>query len=242
MRERDDGAWRRSEVKELGDAGEGFDPRWIVHCAADLLVVDKPSGLLSQPGLGPQLADSLISRAQGRWPEARLVHRLDRDTSGLLLLALSPALHRALSTLFAERRVEKHYIADVHGRPAASEGCIALPIARRQRQPPLYAPDPSGKACCTVWRWIAPAPASATALATGASRLELQPRTGRSHQLRVHLSAIGHPILGDPLYGPQGGTGLAQAGSGRLHLHASGLRFVHPFSDEPLCFHSACPF
>jgi len=224
-----------------------FDPARIVHRADDLLVLDKPAGLLSQPGLGPQLADSLLTRVQRLWPAAQLVHRLDRDTSGLILLALSAELHRALSALFAQRRVQKHYIADVQGRPALREGCIELAIARRQRQPPLYGPDPAGKPCSTRWRWIAPA-------AAGASRLELEPHTGRSHQLRVHLSAIGHPILGDPLYGPAGeaaaetqepavaGPAPASAVPRRLHLHASGLRLAHPFSGEPLAFHSLCPF
>ena len=212
----------------------------VVHASDDLLVLDKPSGLLSQPGLGPQLADSLISRVQRRWPEARLVHRLDRDTSGLILVALSADLHRALSTLFAQRRVEKRYVADVRGQPAAVEGCIELPIARRQRQPPLYGPDPAGKPCRTLWRLLALTPASA--LAAGASRLELEPHTGRSHQLRVHLSAIGHPILGDPLYGHDGAFEDGAAGPRRLHLHASGLRFEHPFNGEPLSFHSPCPF
>ncbi|MEY4297251.1 MAG: hypothetical protein RLZZ423_430 [Cyanobacteriota bacterium] len=224
---------------------ERHDPAWIIHAADDLLVLDKPPGLLSQPGLGPALADSLISRVQGRWPEARLVHRLDRDTSGLILVALSAELHRALSGLFAQRLVEKRYLADVQGRPAAAEGRIDLAIARRQRQPPLYGPDPEGKPCRTLWRWLAPAPSA------GASRLELQPLTGRSHQLRVHLSAIGHPILGDPLYAPAAaGAGAEQqerqspppVGTRRLHLHASALRFAHPFSGEPLAFRSACPF
>ena len=215
---------------------DGWDPGWLVHRDDDLLVLAKPSGLLSQPGLGPQLADSLISRLQRHWPEARLVHRLDRDTSGLILVALSADLHRALSTLFAQRQVEKIYVADVQGRPAAAEGCIALPIARRQRQPPLYGPDPAGKPCQTLWRWLASSPIP------GASRLELRPHTGRSHQLRVHLSAIGHPILGDPLYGSADGAGDGAAAPRRLHLHASGLRFVHPFSGESLSFQSACPF
>jgi tRNA pseudouridine32 synthase/23S rRNA pseudouridine746 synthase len=211
-----------------------LDPAWILHAADDLLVLDKPPGLLCQPGLGPELADSLISRVQQRWPEARLVHRLDRDTSGLILVALSAELHRGLSGLFAQRQVEKRYLADVQGRPVAGEGRIDLAIARRQRQPPLYGPDPTGKPCRTLWR-----------------RLELQPLTGRSHQLRVHLSAIGHPILGDPLYAPAAAGARAEqqerpppppVGSRRLHLHASGLRFVHPFSGEPLAFQSACPF
>ena len=215
---------------------EGFDHRWLVQQVGDLLVLDKPSGLLSQPGLGAQLADSLIGRVQDRWPEARLVHRLDRDTSGLILVALSAGLHRALSALFAQRQVDKRYRADVWGRPPAVAGCITLAIARRQRQPPLYGPDPRGRPSRTDWRWIAPA-----AIA-GASRLELQPQTGRSHQLRVHLSAIGHPILGDPLYGSGGAPGPEQHGPGRLHLHATGLAFAHPLSGEPLHFRSPCPF
>ena len=212
----------------------------VVHRSDDLLVLDKPSGLLSQPGLGPQLADSLITRVQFRWPDARLVHRLDRDTSGLILVALSAELHRALSTLFAQRLVAKRYLADVWGRPAAAEGCIELPIARRQRQPPLYGPDPAGKPCRTLWRLLASTPAPGLAVAT--SRLELQPHTGRSHQLRVHLSAIGHPILGDPLYGSADGATDGAVPPCRLHLHASELRFAHPISGETLCFQSACPF
>ena len=220
--------------------GEAWDPGWIVHHRDDLLVLDKPSGLLCQPGLGPQLGDSLISRVQHHWPEARLVHRLDRDTSGLILVALNAELHRALSALFAERRVDKIYLADVQGRPAADAGCIELPIARRQRQPPLYGPDPAGKPSRTLWRVLASAPAPG--LAAGTSRLELQPHTGRSHQLRVHLSAIGHPILGDPLYGSANGALDGVAAPQRLHLHASGLRFAHPFSGAPIRLSSACPF
>lgn len=188
----------------------------------------KPAGLLCQPGLGPALADSLITRVQRRWPEARLVHRLDRDTSGLILVALSAALHRDLSALFAKRAVGKRYLADVLGQPSGRSGRIALPIARRSSRPPLYGPDPAGKPSCTDWRLLAAGPAI--------SRLELWPRTGRSHQLRVHLSAIGHPILGDPLYGPP----LSSAR--RLHLHASDLHLRHPHSGERLAFHAPCPF
>lgn len=209
---------------------DGFDPAWLVHGAADLLVLAKPAGLLSQPGLGPELADSLISRVQGRWPAAQLVHRLDRDTSGLLLVALDPALHRGLSALFAQRQVHKRYEAVVHGCPPQAAGSIQLAIAKRQHRPPLYGPDPAGKPCCTEWRRLSPAPDGAR------SRLELIPHTGRSHQLRVHLSAIGHPIVGDPLYGPD--PGVAQ----RLHLHASDLRFRHPGSGQLLEFHAPCPF
>lgn len=198
----------------------------LLHRDGALLVVDKPSGLLCQPGRGPALADSLLTRLRRRWPAAQLVHRLDRDTSGLLLLALAPELHSALSRLFAERRVAKHYIADVEGVPAAVSGTIRLALARRCPQPPLYGPDPAGKPCHTAWRlqqahgdW---------------SRLELRPRTGRSHQLRAHLAAIGHPILGDPLYGQGAGP--------RLRLHATRLAFLDPRDGRRRIFASPCPF
>jgi len=222
-----------------------------------LLVADKPSGLLCQPGRGPHLADSLLTRLQQQWPTAQLVHRLDRDTSGLVLLALDPALHRALSQLFAERLVRKTYRADVLGVPAQRAGGIHLPLARRSRQPPLYGPDPAGKPAHTDWQLLE---------ACGLwSRLELQPHTGRSHQLRAHLAAIGHPILGDPLYGAQARQARAQANlnpgkpalrpgvaetmeasrgpqATRLRLHATALAFRHPLSGDALQFDSACPF
>jgi tRNA pseudouridine32 synthase/23S rRNA pseudouridine746 synthase len=212
---------------------DGLDPAWIVHHSDDLLVLNKPHGLLCQPGLGPELADSLISRAQRQWPSGQLVHRLDRDTSGLILVALSPELHRALSGLFAERRVHKRYVADVVGVPEQAEGLIELPIAKRQHRPPLYGVDPAGKACATRWRFLG--------RSSGCSRLELEPLTGRSHQLRVHLQAIGHPILGDLLYGPDASTSLA-APIQRLHLHAGGLGFTHPSSGQPLQFTAPTPF
>ena len=201
-----------------------------LHCAGKgLLVADKPAGLLCQPGLGPGLADSLLSRLRRRWPAAQLVHRLDRDTSGLLLLACDPELHRALSRLFAERRIVKTYRADVAGVPCQEQGVISLPIAKRSHRPPLYRSDPAGKPCQTTWHLLETRECW--------SRLELKPHTGRSHQLRVHLAAIGHPILGDPLYGDP-----AAMPAGRLRLHASELAFVHPFSGEPLIFQSPCPF
>ena len=222
-----------------------------------LLVAEKPSGLLCQPGRGPHLADSLVTRLRQQWPTAQLVHRLDRDTSGLVLLALEPDLHRALSQLFAERLVGKTYRADVLGVPAQPAGSIRLPLARQSRHPPLYGPDPAGKAAHTDWQLLE---------ACGLwSRLELQPLTGRSHQLRVHLAEIGHPILGDPLYGAQARQERAQANlnpespavrpgvadtreasrgpqATRLRLHATALAFRHPLSGDALQFHSACPF
>ena len=207
-----------------------LDPSWIVHQQSDLLVLNKPAGLLSQPGLGPALADSLIRRLQAHWPQAQLVHRLDRDTSGLLLVALTPELHRALSGMFAARQVHKRYVADVCGVPDAPEGVIELPIAKRQHRPPLYGVDTAGKPCCTAWRVVEIAP--------GVSRLALEPRTGRSHQLRVHLQAIGHPILGDPLYGPV----VRPSPAARLHLHAAVLRLVHPISGQPVVVEAPTPF
>jgi tRNA pseudouridine32 synthase/23S rRNA pseudouridine746 synthase len=213
--------------------GDGLDPVWIVHHGDDLLVLNKPHGLLSQPGLGPELSDSLISRVQRQWPQAQLVHRLDRDTSGLILVALSAERHRGLSRLFAERRIAKRYQADVHGVPAQHDGLIELPIGKRQHRPPLYGVNPAGKPCSTRWRLLE--------CKGQCSRLELEPLTGRSHQLRVHLQAIGHPILGDPLYGPvaEQRRGVED---GRLHLHAAGLRWLDPGHGEPLVFEAPIPF
>jgi tRNA pseudouridine32 synthase/23S rRNA pseudouridine746 synthase len=215
-----------------------------------LLVADKPSGLLCQPGRGPHLADSLLTRLRTQWPTAQLVHRLDRDTSGLVLLALEPDLHRALSQLFADRLVCKTYRADVVGVPKQPAGSIRLPLTRQSRQPPLYGHDPCGKPAHTDWRLL-----EACSLW---SRLELQPLTGRSHQLRAHLAAIGHPILGDPLYGdPAKGHPIeamsdpclgTEAGADRLprpprlRHHATALAFRHPLSGDALQFHSASPF
>jgi tRNA pseudouridine32 synthase / 23S rRNA pseudouridine746 synthase len=205
------------------------DPcRCVLYADSWLLVLSKPSGLLSQPGLGPELADSLISRAQGRWPEVRLVHRLDRDTSGLILLARDANAHRALSAAFAERRVRKTYLAWVSGVPAARGGWIDQPLARITTRPPRYGVVPlacGGKPAITRWRLLR--------RAKGSSLLLLQPRTGRSHQLRVHLAALGHPVLGDPLYGDP-------AAAPRLQLHAAGLQLLHPATGKPLHLRSRC--
>ena len=194
----------------------------VLYADPWLLALVKPSGLLSQPGLGPELADSLISRAQERWPEVRLVHRLDRDTSGLILLARDATTHRALSAAFAERRVRKTYLAMVQGLPADRGGIIDQPLARIATRPPCYGVVPlecGGKSAFTRWRVLR--------RFVGSSLLLLQPRTGRSHQLRVHLAALGHPVLGDPLYGDP-------ASAPRLQLHASGLRLRHPVTGVSL--------
>lgn len=206
------------------------EPR-LLYVDPWLLVLAKPSGLLSQPGLGPELADSLISRAQRSWPGARLVHRLDRDTSGLILLARDATTHRQLSAAFAERRVGKTYLARVRGVPAARGGLIDQPLGRIATRPPRYGVVPlehGGKPALTRWRRLAASSAGSTLL--------LQPHTGRSHQLRVHLAWLGHPVLGDPLYGGVSAQACpgSMAASGRLQLHAAGLRLMHPATGRPL--------
>ena len=217
-----------------GPAGDA--PLACVHEDAHLLALVKPAGLLSVPGRGADKADCLIARARQRWPDALVVHRLDQATSGLLLLARGAAMQRALSLAFAERRVDKRYQALVHGRlelPAhAAEGWaeIDLPLIVDWPHRPRSKVDwTDGKPSRTRWR-----PLDHDA-AHGITRVELAPLTGRSHQLRVHLQAIGHPIVGDTLYGPPDGAA-------RLMLHACALRLAHPASGEPLELASPAPF
>lgn len=213
-----------SELQRAGPAPE------VVYADTWLLVVNKPSGLLSQSGLGPALADCVPHRLAPQWGPLQLVHRLDRDTSGLLLLARDAASHRTLSRSFAERRVAKTYLADVAGEPAATAGRIDQPIARASRRPPLYQVDPAGKASRTDWQLLA---------GHGHwSRLRLIPHTGRSHQLRVHLAWLGHPILGDPLYAPAAALALAP----RLRLHAHRLAFSHPEGGHRLSLEAPLPW
>ena len=181
-----------------------------------LMVVDKPAGLLTQPGLGPDQQDSVITRLQCQEQGLRLVHRLDRDTSGVLLLARSADALRRLSALFAARRVNKLYQADVEGE-LEGRGCIASPLARLSRHPPRYGSHPDGRLALTIWR--------VRAACSNSTRLWLRPLTGRSHQLRAHLAELGHPIVGDPIYGD---AGRAR----RMHLHAQALSFCHPFTQQ----------
>ena len=202
----------------------------VLHQDPWLLVVEKPAGLLSQPGLGPALADSLISRLQRQEPGLALVHRLDRDTSGVLLVARTSDSLRAFSALFAARRVHKLYGADVCGSPPGHGGCIDVPLARLQRHPPRYGAHPEGRACRTRWR--------RSGRDGSSRRLWLQPLTGRSHQLRAHLAALGCPILGDPIYAADQGFST----SGRMHLHATALSLRHPFTGERLRLRSPMPF
>jgi tRNA pseudouridine32 synthase/23S rRNA pseudouridine746 synthase len=201
-----------------------------------LLVVDKPSGLLAVPGRGPDKQDCLSARVQACYPDALIVHRLDMATSGLMVMARGPAAQRQLSKAFAAREVTKRYIAVVAGRleaPLEAWGVIDLPISVDWPRRPLRIVDHRiGKPSLTRWRVLG-YDASGTS-----TRVELEPLTGRSHQLRVHLRELGHPILGDALYAPPG----VQAMAGRLLLHAWSLSLAHPEMGAPLVFEQAAPF
>ena len=209
----------------------------VLHRDEHLLVLDKPEGLLSVPGRGAGKADCLSARVQAQDPDALVVHRLDMATSGLLLMARGADMQRRLSRAFAEREVSKRYVAVVAGLLAPPTdgdwGVIDLPIAADWPNRPLRIIDRErGQASVTRWRVMA------HDAAVGTTRVELEPVTGRSHQLRVHLKAIGHPILGDALYAP---PELASAAP-RLLLHACGLRLAHPFTNAALEFSSPAPF
>jgi tRNA pseudouridine32 synthase/23S rRNA pseudouridine746 synthase len=197
-----------------------------------MLVVDKPAGLLAVPGRGEAKADCMLARLRVRHPDAQVVHRLDQATSGLMLFARGATAQRQLSMAFEARRIDKRYIAIVHGEPPDERGSIELPLAADWPRRPRQRVDAEhGKPSVTHWR-------VAERLPGGRTRLELTPVTGRSHQLRVHLAAIGHPILGDLLYAPP----EVQAAAGRLLLHASALAFGHPQSGQAMAFASAAPF
>ncbi len=210
----------------------------LVHADESLLVLDKPAGLLSVPGRGDDKQDCLSARVQAVYPDALIVHRLDMATSGLMLMARGAEMQRKLSQLFEERKVRKRYVAIVAGRPVAPAsadgwGLIDLPIIVDWPQRPLRIIDAAkGKPSQTRWRIAAFDGISNT------TRVELEPITGRSHQLRVHLKALGHPIVGDALYAPQD----IQVMAPRLLLHACSLALTHPLSALPLSFKSSPAF
>jgi tRNA pseudouridine32 synthase/23S rRNA pseudouridine746 synthase len=196
-----------------------------------LIVLDKPPGLASVPGVGPEKADCLAVRVAARFAGARIVHRLDRDTSGVIVMALDADAHRDLSVQFQERLVEKVYIAIVAGAVAEDEGTVDLPIRKDLDHPPHQIVDHDrGRPSVTRWRVLE--------RGAGWTRVELRPHTGRSHQLRVHMREIGHPILGDDLYAPPD----VRAGADRLMLHALSLRFAHPTTSAPVHVEAPCPF
>ncbi len=197
-----------------------------------LLVVEKPAGLLSVPGRGPNRQDSVLARLRASYPDATgplLVHRLDEDTSGLLIVALSEPVYVALQGLFLRRQVEKRYVGCVRGQVVGESGEITLSLRPDVDDRPRQLHDPvRGKPCLTRWQ--------VCGRSLDQTRLILEPLTGRTHQLRVHLShpkGLGTPLLGDRLYGEPGG---------RLLLHATALKFVHPVTAEVLALESPPEF
>jgi tRNA pseudouridine32 synthase / 23S rRNA pseudouridine746 synthase len=205
----------------------------IVHVDGHCVVADKPAGLLCVPGRGPDRADCLASRVQARWPDALVVHRLDMATSGLVVFGRGAAAQRCLSIAFADRQVHKRYEAVVAGRVVGESGEINLPLAADWPNRPRQQVDQgAGKPSLTRWQVLA------RDAALGTTRLALTPVTGRTHQLRVHLAAIGHAILGDALYAP---APWAQAAP-RLLLHACALGLPSQAGAPALDFSSAVPF
>ncbi len=205
-------------------------PLDIIHADEAILVVNKPAGLLSVPGKGDHLADCLIERIRAAFPQVLLVHRLDMDTSGVMVFALTPHAQRHLGLQFEKRQMKKTYVARVWGEVAEASGEIDLPLCvdwpNRPRQ---HVDFENGKPAQTDWRRMK--------IEAGTTRMRLYPRTGRSHQLRVHMLALGHPILGDPFYA----TGAARDYP-RLMLHAESLKLRHPEGGKGLLFRVPVPF
>ncbi|MDX1678029.1 pseudouridine synthase [Arsukibacterium sp.] len=209
-----------AELSELTVLPATEQPFNLLYEDEQLLVVSKPAKLLTVPGRHPANKDCLISRVQREWPAASVVHRLDYDTSGIVLLPLTKRALSELSKQFQARSISKQYQAVVAGLPAKGQGEINLPIAADPANRPLYKICDSGKPSQSYFQVLAYDTVSQQ------SRLLLTPVTGRSHQLRLHTRAIGHPILGDTLYG----TPDSIAGSERLLLHACHIKFSHPVS------------
>ncbi|MEM9791455.1 MAG: pseudouridine synthase [Pseudomonadota bacterium] len=206
-------------------------PLTVLHADADLLVVDKPAGLLSVPGKNPGLADCLEARVRAEFPEALLLHRLDMDTSGVMVFARTRAAQRHVARQFERRQLGKSYVARVWGRPAQDQGRIELPlICDWPRRPLQKVCKANGKPSVTEWRVQAEEGA--------VTRLQVTPLTGRSHQIRVHLLSLGHPIAGDRFYA----RGRALDAAQRLQLHAHSLTLRHPDGGAPACFTAAVPF
>ncbi len=209
----------------------------VIHEDETLIVLDKPAGLLAVPGRGPDKQDCLSARAQARWPDALVVHRLDMATSGLVVMARGIEAQRQLSRAFEQRQVHKRYTAVVTGslhnpQPDNGWNTIDLPLAIDwPNRPRSIVSAELGKPSITRWRLVGTPTEDTT-------RLELEPITGRTHQLRVHLQAIGHPILGDMLYA----TPEQQARAPRLLLHAHQLSLPHPQHGDTVHFQSPCPF
>ena len=196
-------------------------PLHVIHEDPHIIIVNKPAGLLSVPGRGDDRADCLIARLRATHPGVLLVHRLDLDTSGVMVFALTRAAQGHLGQQFEKRLVRKTYAARLWGRLSPREGRVDLPLTvdwpNRPRQ---HVNHETGRAAVTDWRVLTDSAAE--------TRVRLMPLTGRSHQLRVHMAALGHPILGDPLYAEGAARDFP-----RLMLHAERLRLRHPDGTTP---------
>ncbi len=205
-----------------------YSTKWILYSDDDIIVVNKPSGLLSVPGRGPDNQECLNSHLAADFPDALIVHRLDMDTSGLMVLARSKESHRHLSRQFQERQTEKRYLAVCAGIPSQKQGWINLPMRCDWERRPLQMIDfKQGKGAQTQWQRLQQF--------SDRFLVELTPVTGRSHQLRLHMKSLGHPILGDNLYADP----ASHTKSNRLLLHAATLSFTHPTNGQWLEF--TCP-
>ena len=206
------------------------DPLVVLHHDHEVVLVDKPAGLLSVPGKGDHLSDCLIARVQAVFPTALLVHRLDRDTSGVMIFALTPHAQRHLGLQFEKRQTQKTYVARVWGQVAEAKGTVDLPlIVDWPNRPRQMVDHENGRAAVTDWRRLKRSETE--------TRMRLMPRTGRSHQLRVHMLAMGHAILGDPFYA----TGPAREFP-RLMLHSEKLQFRHPDGGARMSVTTPSPF
>ena len=203
----------------------------VIYRDESIVVLNKPTGLLSVPGIGFEKRDCVAVRVASAVEGARIVHRLDRDTSGVMIMANDKTSHRELSRQFQDRKVEKTYEAVVFGVVEEASGSIDLPIRKDMENPPRQCVDhEQGKPSLTNWKVIE--------RMEDRTRLALYPKTGRSHQLRLHLLKIGHPILGDDLYAMT----EQQAMADRLLLHAVSLSVVHPVTLKSMTFESQVPF
>lgn len=215
----------------------------IIYQDKDIVVLNKSSGLLSVPGRLPEHQDCLQNRVQRVLPTATVVHRLDMATSGIIIMALNKPAHVFISRQFEQRKTQKSYIARVYGHVKTQEGSVDLPlICDWPNRPKQKVDHDNGKPSLTHYKVLSYSDDQAleTDQENGikSTLVKLTPVTGRSHQLRVHMLALGHPILGDRLYAHQ----KALAASARLQLHAQHLSLAHPVTDEILNFNAPCPF
>ncbi|WP_299921150.1 RluA family pseudouridine synthase [uncultured Pelagimonas sp.] len=207
-----------------------MDPVEVLYEDSDVLAVNKPAGLLSVPGKTEDLADCLLTRIEVAFPTARLVHRLDRDTSGVMIFGLTAYAQRHLNAQFEARKTKKTYVARLFGTLEPKEGEVDLPLTvdwpNRPRQMVCHE---TGKPSLTEWK--------VARYGDNETRVKLFPKTGRTHQLRVHMLSLGHPIIGDPLYAPE-----TSGDFDRMMLHAEELRFSHPESGKGVRVRAKAPF